>query len=282
MEYDLSPWVATADVAATAVAAVTAIASDLALARIPVLKNPTMYICTKDKSRDSWHGLTAFWMLVDDTYWYPSEEVNPEEHIVATTVLNLPNFLNVSSIEANGTIFCEFDDKLFQTRLPVIRLDVQDTVNGRCTIDLDDPQDAPFSILALKAISVDRVVLLPVQTNSNTGKRLIDFLDEYNFKEVCKVCIVRDAGSLQYCLIEVLPAEDTTDIRLLISARSEAQLSVVVQLMIEAFPELLDVEKQQALDEAAEALRKEMELYLTCNDTVQIQRARVTTDLLIP
>ncbi|CAB0028132.1 unnamed protein product [Trichogramma brassicae] len=223
-----------------------------------VLKNPTMYICTKDRSRDSCHGLTAFWMLVDDTYWYPSEEVNPEEHIVATTVLSLPNFLNVSSIEANGTIFCEFDDKLFQTRLPVIRLDVQDTVNGRCAIDLDDPQDAPFSILALKvghhkeregdkremkrkettirwcvyffrslstrsfcsqAISVDRVVLLPVQTNSNTGKRLIDFLDEYNFKEVCKVCIVRDAGSLQYCLIEVLPAEDTTDIRLLISAR---------------------------------------------------------------
>lgn len=52
--------------------------------------------------------------------------------------------------------------------------------------------------------------------------------------------------------------------------------------MREDFPELLDLEKQQAVDEAAEALREELELYLTCNDVAKLQRARVKTDLLIP
>ena len=64
--------------------------------------------------------------------------------------------------------------------------------------------------------------------------------------------------------------------------RSEAQLSILIQVVKEAFPEMLDVEKEQALDEAAEALKTEMQLYLTCDDPAQIQRARVTTDLLIP
>lgn len=64
--------------------------------------------------------------------------------------------------------------------------------------------------------------------------------------------------------------------------RSEAQLSAIVQLMHEYLPELLDVEKQQAVDEAAEALQQELQLYLTCNSAAELQRARIKTDLLIP
>ena len=64
--------------------------------------------------------------------------------------------------------------------------------------------------------------------------------------------------------------------------RSEAQLSILIQVVKEAFLEMLDEEKQQALDEAAEALKTEIQLYLTCDDPAQIQRARVTMVFLIP
>lgn len=48
------------------------------------------------------------------------------------------------------------------------------------------------------------------------------------------------------------------------------------------FPELVDVEKQQAVGEAYEALKDELALYLNCDDRTELQRARIKTDLLIP
>ncbi|XP_014218306.1 uncharacterized protein LOC106646704 [Copidosoma floridanum] len=245
------------------------------------LRDLTIYVSLKNREDDS-HGVSVFWTLVDDTFWYPTEEIDSEEQLVATAVLDLPSFDAGARLEAQGTVFCQFDDKLFQTPVPNVELTVHQTVDGTCAVDLEDPDEAQFSILALKAISVDRVILLPWHQDSSIGKRLMKFLGKYAFKEICKVCVVRNTGSLQYCVLEVLPADEDGDVRVLLSARSEAQLSVVVQLLRMDFPEMIDVEKQQAMDEAAEVLRNELKLYLSCTDAVKLQRARIKTDLLIP
>lgn len=57
---------------------------------------------------------------------------------------------------------------------------------------------------------------------------------------------------------------------------------MVVQLLRESFPDLMDVEKQQSVDEAADALCQELKLYLNGASASEMQRARVKTDLLIP
>ncbi|XP_001602812.2 uncharacterized protein LOC100118950 [Nasonia vitripennis] len=243
------------------------------------LQEPTIYICHNNEE-DS-NGVFVFWTLLDDKIWIPTDEIGPQEEVIATVVLDLPSFDEKPVVQAHGTVFCQFDDKLFQTALPDLELGVENTVDGSCDIDLEDENRAQASVLALKAISVDRVVLLPMQVNAGTRKRLTKFLDAYSFTEVCKVCVTRNVGALQYCLLEVLPIEDA-DIRVLLSARSEAQLSAIVQLMHEYLPELLDVEKQQAVDEAADALQRELQLYLTCNSTAELQRAKIRSDLLIP
>ncbi|OXU20553.1 hypothetical protein TSAR_004363 [Trichomalopsis sarcophagae] len=267
------------------------------------LQEPTIYICHNNEE-DS-NGVFVFWTLLDDKIWIPTDEIGPQEEVIATVVLDLPSFDEKPVIQAHGTVFCQFDDKLFQTSLPDLELGVENTVDGSCDIDFEDENRARASVLALKvrcfdfarvsgltinasslfpmhqAISVDRVVLLPMQVNAGTRKRLTKFLDAYSFTEVCKVCVMRNVGALQYCLLEVLPIEDA-DIRVLLSARSEAQLSAIVQLMHEYLPELLDVEKQQAVDEAADALQQELLLYLTCNSTAELQRAKIRSDLLIP
>lgn len=64
--------------------------------------------------------------------------------------------------------------------------------------------------------------------------------------------------------------------------RSEAQLTVIMKLLQIDFPELINVEKEQTVDEAGETLFNELSLYLNCNDISQLQRAKIKTDLLIP
>ncbi|XP_011500668.1 PREDICTED: uncharacterized protein LOC105364447 [Ceratosolen solmsi marchali] len=243
-----------------------------------VLKDPTIYCSSVDN--DDCHGVSIFWSLVDGTFWYPTEEIDSKEKVVGTVAFDLPSFDNKSELKMHGVVTCEFDDKTFQSKIFSIALSTEDMIDGSWHLNFC-PASAESSILALKTISVDRLVILPVQPDSNTGKRLMRFLDKYEFKEVGKVCLVKKAGALQYCLLEVLPADDS-DVRVLLSARSETQLSLLMTLMHKEFPEMLDIEKQELLEEAAEALREELQLYLTCNDPYQIKQARIKSDLLIP
>ena len=118
-----------------------------------MLKEPTIYICRRDQDDNS-HGVSAFWQLVEGTYWYPTEEIEGNERLVATVTLDLPVFeAGRPHFETHGTIFCEFDDKLFQTPTPPVRLTAQNTIDGSCAIDLSD-EEARFSILALKVCLV--------------------------------------------------------------------------------------------------------------------------------
>jgi hypothetical protein len=48
------------------------------------------------------------------------------------------------------------------------------------------------------------------------------------------------------------------------------------------FPEIIDLQKQEFLEEAAKALYEELQLYLTCDDPHKLQQARIKTDLFIP
>ncbi|XP_058795954.1 uncharacterized protein LOC131666902 [Phymastichus coffea] len=243
-----------------------------------VLKEPTLYMCPIGHE-DNCSGISAFWTL-DNGLWLLAEDIDSMEELVATAVFDLPPFdADNTCHEVHGTIFCEFDGKLFQTPVPSVKLEPIAVVDGSCAVDFDQFK---FSILTLKALSVDKVVVLPMNPNSNTGKRLMKFLETYAFQEIDKVCVVRDIGSLQYCILEVLQTTDDGDLKIFLSARSAGQLSTMVQLMREDFPELIDLEKQQMLDDAAEVLCEELQLYLTCDDEAKLQRARVKTDLLIP
>ena len=113
-----------------------------------VLTDPTIYLVKKGEIPFS-HGVSIFWSTFKGS-WYPTEQIDPEERLVATAVLDLPNFDSETCIEANATVFCEFNEKLFQTRLPTISLSVKDVVDDRYRIDLIDKVSAEFSVLALK------------------------------------------------------------------------------------------------------------------------------------
>lgn len=242
-----------------------------------VLQDPTIYICQKGK--DSYSGVSVFWSFINK-FWFPTESIDSKGKVVATAVLDLPIFESTSEIQAHGVIFCEHDDKSFQTPLPNIQLLVKSTIDNSLSLNFDEKGDAEISLLALKVISIDRAFVIPA-TGNPLAPRIIQFLKKYEFEEICNVCILLNFGSLQHCVLEILPAEDG-DLQVFISARSQAQLSAVIQLVKKEFPELLDLEEQQSIDEAAEALREELKCYLSSSDPANIQRARVKSDLLIP
>lgn len=243
-----------------------------------VLKDPTIYICLKD-GKNAYTGVSVFWFLVENQtsekqFWYPTNEIY--DKVVATAVLDLPTFDSVSQIETHGIVICENDDKLYQTPLPEMILTVENTVNGSLSINFDG-NDAENSLLALKVISIDRVFIIP----GADEKSLRKFLKTYEYDDICNVCILRKLGSLQNCILEIYPPQ-FDDLQVLISARSEAQLTAVVQLLKKEYPEVFDPEKQQMIDEAAEALEEELKCYLNLSDKAAIQRAKVKSDLLIP
>lgn len=113
------------------------------------LQKPTIYVC-QNNGKNTFCGISVFWSLVENKFWFPTEEIDSKERVIATVVLDLPTFDSMSQIEAHGIIFCEYNKKLIQTPIPETLLTVEDTINKDFKINFDEKIDAEISLLTLK------------------------------------------------------------------------------------------------------------------------------------
>lgn len=147
-------------------------------------------------------GTSMFWCYTGK-YWALTEEIQGNETVVGTVAIQLPKF-EQSELNLLGTVFCEFNKRIFQTPIDVITLSSGDLFSGVYSIDFEN--EAIRSILALKAISIERIVALPATPEN--AKKFTKFVSKNNFQEVEDTLVLRSEGSLQYCIIELIPDED--------------------------------------------------------------------------
>lgn len=123
---------------------------------------------------------------------------------MATIVLDLPTFDKDSFCDAYGTVSYEADEKQYQTPVLGIRLHVKETIANNCGLSFSsDPEQ---SILALKSVSVEKIVGVQIEGNPGNGERLLSFLEQKSFREIsADVYVMKSTGCLMYCLVEILP-----------------------------------------------------------------------------
>lgn len=245
-------------------------------ASIKTLTNVQLY--TSVDQLEEIAGFSMIWYLMDGTFWCKTDTVKSRQQVVATVVLDLPNFRKDSFCEAYGTISYEIDEKRYQTPIPVIRLGIDDTLDNNCGLKFSANLDR--AILALKSASVERIVSLRIEGNHERGERLLGFLQEKSFKEIsADVYVAKATGSLMHCLIEILPIVEG-EARLRIFSRSLHQMNILLRLLRDQFPDII-VQHDDNSVYAAMALLEELKLYLKDASSIERQMARIRTDLLI-
>ncbi|CAK9800714.1 hypothetical protein ANTQUA_LOCUS2546 [Anthophora quadrimaculata] len=123
--------------------------------------------------------------------------------------------------------------------------------------------------------------LTEIHENPERGERLLKFLEEKSFKEICAdVYFTKRTGCLMYCLIEILPITGG-EARLRIFSGSSHQMNIILRLLWNQFPDMI-TDKDVDPVFAATVLMEELKLYLEDSSTTERQMARIRTDLLIP
>ncbi|XP_003703565.2 uncharacterized protein LOC100883510 [Megachile rotundata] len=243
---------------------------------IKTLNNVRFY--TSVEKLEEIAGLSMIWYLMDGTFWCKTDTIQSHQQVVATVVLDLPNFRKDSFYEAYGTISYEIDEKRYQTPTPVIRLGIDDTLDNSCGLKFSSNLDR--TILALKSASVERIVNVQIEGNPERGERLLGFLQAKSFKEISPdVYVAKATGSLMYCLIEILPIVEG-EARLRIFSRSLRQMNILLRLLRDRFPDII-VQHEDNSVYAAMVLLEELKLHLKDASSVERQMARIRTDLLI-
>lgn len=160
------------------------------------------------KNDNELNGTSTFWTLVDESFWNTTDSIKPNaDLIIGIVVLDVPTFEEESLVEACGTILYKAEDKPYQTVVPNFHLSVDKTIDGTCTIDFKN--DPLVSILAMKAVSVEKILSFDIEL-ATAGERFFDFLDKYSFQEVSDdIRVVRNFGSLKYCILEILSITDS-------------------------------------------------------------------------
>ena len=223
-------------------------------------------------------GLSMFWCLMDGPFWYRTNKIQSHKEVVATIVFDLPKFDKDSFCDAYGTIAYEINEKQYQTPVPEIRLCVEETVDNSCGIKFST--DFNYSILALKSVSIERIVGVKIEGNLERGERLLGFLEKNYFLEICADVYVANAtGSLMHCLIEILPIVNG-EARLKIFSRSAYQMNIILRLLRDQFPDISLPDNDNSIY-AAMVLVEELKLHLKDASIAERQMARIRTDLLI-
>lgn len=70
--------------------------------------------------------------------------------------------------------------------------------------------------------------------------------------------------------------------KILIALRSTAQLNILTHMLRAEFPDASETGKPDKVADAMAALEKELELKLGCDEPMELLKAKVVTDLLIP
>lgn len=159
------------------------------------------YVALKDDKE--LHGTSTFWSLAHDSIWNTTKIIEPNSNlVVATAVFNVPPFIGSEIVDASGIILYEAVKKHYQTVVPNFNLSVNNTINEKLSPQFDNQPEN--SILALKAISVEKILSFNIQF-PDACERFMDFLQKYSFIQIFEdIQIVKNGGTLQYCILEML------------------------------------------------------------------------------
>lgn len=241
------------------------------------LNNLQVYVDVKGV--DEIKGSSMCWSLVNNTFWYRTDTIQPHKEVVAVVVLDLPKFDKDSFCNVHGIISYEIDEKQYQTPVPIICLLVKETIDNSCGVKFST--DVDHSILALKSTSIEKIVGIQIEAHPDGGERLIEFLKEKSFIEICAdVYVAKATGCLMFCLIEILPIIEE-EARLRIFSRSTSQTNIILRLLRDQFPDMI-VQDDDDCVPATLAFIEELKLYLQGGNTSEQQLAQIKTDLLIP
>lgn len=249
------------------------------------LRNATNW-CLKDlrfyvalKGDKELHGTSTFWSLAHDSIWNTTNLIEANSNlVVATATFDVPSFVGGTAVDASGVILYEAAKKNYQTIVPNFSLSVNNSIDDKLSPQFENQPEN--SILALKAISIDKTVSFNIQF-SDACERFINFLRRHTFTEIFEDIQIIKNGSLKYCILEMLSiTPDEITVRIVV--RHSFQLSIVLSLLRAEFPDVPNFETKENLKDAADVLLQEMRLYLANAPQAQIQRAKINTDCYIP
>ncbi|KAL6446393.1 hypothetical protein ACFW04_001165 [Cataglyphis niger] len=218
------------------------------------LLNLRYYPYVRDKMEI--YGESMFWKRF--FHWERINSIHPGAvHVVATVVLDLPTFDTESISECWTTISYEIGETQFQIPIPPVQL----------TIDEDNQNDEDDSCALYEP----------------RKKQLFHFLTTKNFVKISDdVFLVKEHDPLMYCLIELEWLSKVDEVNVRIFARSVNQLNIILHFLRAVFPSMTVMEEVDDCIEAAMALIRELEMIRDKKSILEIQEAKVITDLLIP
>ncbi|XP_050449142.1 uncharacterized protein LOC126850316 isoform X2 [Cataglyphis hispanica] len=239
------------------------------------------------------YGESMFWTRF--FHWERISSIHPGAvHVVATMVLDLPTFDTESVSECWATISYEIGETQFQIPIPAVQLTIDEVIDCSCMKILNENERN--AILALKSTSsTEKIVHVRLSKDNQNDeddscalyeprkKQLFHFLTTKNFVKISDdVFLVKEHGPLMYCLIELEWLGKVDEVNVRIFARSVNQLNIILHFLRAVFPSMTVMEEVDDCIEAAMALIRELEMIRDKKSILDIQEAKVITDLLIP
>ncbi|XP_031832002.2 uncharacterized protein LOC116426742 isoform X2 [Nomia melanderi] len=240
-----------------------------------MLSDPRIYVDLE--GLEELRGVSAFWSS-DGPFWCRINAIPSRKIVTATVVVDLPKFNEDSCCDAGLVVSYEVDGRQYQTPVSTVRLLVADTVDNDSAIRFSSHVEQ--CILAVKSMSIEKTVGIQIGNYPERGERLLEFLYERSFKEICAdVYAVTATGSLMFCLIEILPIIEG-NARLRIFSKSDGEINILLRLLRDQFPDMTIQDNDNCI-QAAMALLEELKLYIRNGSAFEHQMARIKTDLLI-
>ncbi|XP_072760056.1 uncharacterized protein [Anoplolepis gracilipes] len=251
------------------------------------LLNLRLYPYVQDKMEI--YGKSMFWKRF--FHWERINSIHPGAvHVVATMVLDLPTFDEKSVSECWATISYEIGETQFQIPVPPVQLTIDEVIDCSWINFLNKNKHS--AILALKSTSsTEKIVNISLSKNNQdhevsykSGKKqLFHFLNAKTFVKIYDdVFLVKENGSLMFCLVELEWLSNVDEVNVRIFARSVNQLNIILHFLRAVFSNMTVMEEVDDCVEAAKALIHELEMIRDKKSIFEIQEAKVITDLLIP
>ncbi|XP_070155717.1 uncharacterized protein [Polyergus mexicanus] len=258
------------------------------------LLNLRYYPYVRDKTEI--YGESIFWKRF--FHWERINSIHPGAvHIVATIVLDLPTFDRESVSECWATISYEIGETQFQIPVPPVQLTIDEVIDCSCMNILNKNERS--AILALKSTSsTEKIVNVRFSKDNQEDKddscdscdsyeprkkQLFHFLTAKTFVKISDdVYLMKEHSPLMYCLIELEWLSNVDEVNVRIFARSINQLNIILHFLRAVFPNMTVMEEVDDCIEAAMALIRELEMIRDKKSALEIQEAKVITDLLIP
>ncbi|XP_015172816.1 PREDICTED: uncharacterized protein LOC107064548 [Polistes dominula] len=221
------------------------------------------------KDMNEIHGVvSAFWQK-ENELWKRIDVISPrKKNIVATLVLDPIDFHENTVVEIYSTISYENLDTELQIAIPVITFYSRDILRGKY-----DTYSSPYAVLAFKSISLETILDLPFELDSDRFVRILQCLD------------AKSAGNNIYVIEKIechAMIETLSSNKISIMARTMSHLKLILSIIQEEASIPITRLEEDRCVEAAEALIEELETYLGDLNFSRMQRARIKSDLLIP